>query len=112
MYPSVTISILYITCSGKVLGTIQSSHVGSGGVKPASTTTSVKVDKDLRRVLAHSEEEKLSSTSTSDSKSKRIKKGSAVATCESSNESSRQRRGDNIGNGSKQIETSKPSPSE
>ena len=86
-----------------MLGTIQSSHVGSGGVKPASTTTSAKVDKDLRRVLAHSEEEKLS---TSDSKSKRIKKGSAVATCESSNESSRQRRGDKVGNGSKQIEAS------
>ena len=66
-------AILYIY-SGKVLGIIQSSHVG-GGLKAGSTSVAAKVNTDLRRVLASSGEEKVSSTSTNDSKSKRSKKG-------------------------------------
>ena len=91
-----------------MLGTIQSSHVG-GRLKPGSASTAAKVNTDLRRVLATSGEEKVSSTSTSESKCKQSKKGSAVATCVASSESSRQK-GDK--NGSKQSQPSKPSPTE
>ena len=95
---------------GKVLGAIQSSRVGSG-LKPTAASTGAKVSTDLRRVLATSGEEKVSSTSTSDSKTtKRNKKGSAaVATREAGKENTRQR-GDK--NGSKQSQTSRPSSTE
>ena len=43
-------AILY-TYSGKVLGIIQSSHVG-GGLKAGSSSVAAKVNTDLRRVLA------------------------------------------------------------
>ena len=54
--------ILYIACSGKVLGTIQSSRVGSG-LKPGSASTTAKVNTDICGVLATSEEEKVVATS-------------------------------------------------
>ena len=100
------IILLFTAYSGKVLGIIQSSHVG-GGLKPDSSSVAAKVNTDLRRVLASSGEEKVSSTSTSESKSKRSKKGlTATAVCDASKE---KRGGDR--NGSKQS-TLKPSPAE
>lgn len=100
--------VLFNTASlGKVLGAIQSSRIGSG-LKPAAASTGAKVSTDLRRVLATSGEEKVSSTSASDSKTtKRTKKGSgAVATREAGKENARQR-GDK--NGSKRSQDSRPS---
>jgi hypothetical protein len=94
--------------SGKVLGAIQSSRVGDG-LKPVAASTGAKVNSDLCRVLATSGgEEKVSSTSTTDSKSKRNKKGSA--TCEASKENARQRGDKN--HGLKQSQASRPSRTE
>ena len=107
--PLTYVNVLYY--SGKVLGAIQSSRIGSG-LKPAAASTGAKVNTDLRRVLATSREEKVSSTSTSDSSktTKRTKKGLApVASCEAGKENARQR-GDK--NGSKQSQASRPSTTE
>ena len=111
MHPLAYDNMLFNTASlGKVLGAIQSSRVGSG-LKPAAASTGAKVNTDLRKVLATSGEEKVSSTSASDSKTtKRTKKGLAtVATREAGKENARQR-GDK--NGSKQSQTSRPSSTE
>ena len=76
-----------------MLGTIQGSSVGSGK-KSSSSSTAARVEKDLRRVLAHDEEEEKTSSLSGDSKCKRSKKGCS-ADCNdksSSNESSKQHR--------------------
>ena len=106
----IIIILLFTAYSGKVLGIIQSSHVGGGGLKPGSTSVAAKVNTDLRRVLASSGEEKVSSTSTSESKSKRSKKGS-TATATSVYDASKEKRGGDR-NGSKQSQPSKLSPAE
>ena len=73
-----------LVCTGKVLGTIQSSNVSRGHKTAAymCESTSDKLEKDLRRVLAKDVEKKSSSCVSDESRSKRSKKGPTVDTSE------------------------------